>query len=114
MEPIIQKNLYRIRKFEYQRVLWVRLSFLFLVIIAFSILFYKDIVESQSIILYLGIVGFVLPLAVIWWYWTMRLIKIMLKLRQDEITILNGIVLDVKDMKEKINSLTARGNNNNL
>jgi len=88
-----------ISKLNIERKLWLALSGL--VIAASFVLFLGwntiQINHLQWVFVTSGI-----TVSMIWWFWTMRLIRIILNHRLTEVEILQEIVTDIKDIKNNV------------
>ncbi|NBO28732.1 MAG: hypothetical protein EBV10_05740 [Synechococcaceae bacterium WB6_1A_059] len=51
------------------------------------------------------IFGFFIIVSVIWWYWTMSMIKKLLTMRQLEVKILEDLVKDINQVKKDIQNI---------
>jgi hypothetical protein len=91
-----------ISKLNIERKLWLALSGL--VIAASFVLFLGwntiQINHLQWVFVTSGI-----TVSIIWWFWTMRLIRIILNHRLVEVEILHEIVNDIKDIKINVANL---------
>jgi hypothetical protein len=91
-----------ISKLNIERKLWLALSGL--VVAASFVLFLSwntiQINHLQWVFVTLGI-----TVSMIWWFWTMRLIRIILNHRLTEVEILQEIVNDIKDIKINVANL---------
>jgi len=91
-----------IGKLNIERKLWLALSGL--VVAASFVLFLGwnsiQVNHLQWVFVTLGI-----TVSMIWWFWTMRLIRIILNHRLTEVEILQEIVNDIKDIKINVANL---------
>jgi len=91
-----------IGKLNIERKLWLALSGL--VVAASFVLFLGwnsiQVNHLQWFFVTLGI-----TVSMIWWFWTMRLIRIILNHRLTEVEILQEIVNDIKDIKINVANL---------
>lgn len=88
-----------IERFEHSRKFWLRISLLVVVVVNGIIWGWDKVHESRWawILTSLG-----LTIGVVWWYWTMKLIRITLNHRYDEIEILKDLVSDIKSIKNDL------------
>jgi hypothetical protein len=78
---------------------WLFLS-AFVVTAVLGIIFgWSNVQESHLLWL---VVGTGLLLSVVWWYWTMRLIRHMLDFKREESVILMSIVKEIRYIKNKV------------
>jgi hypothetical protein len=98
----LKSHLEKIKKFDNDRILWLRLSgfvAIAILVIIFDLTFFK--VEGVHWIL----ISIGLILSVCWWYWTMKIIRELLSHRLAEVEILHNIVLDIREIKEDVKKL---------
>lgn len=102
MIPRLKKVTDDLSKIELERIFWLRLSAFVVITVLAVILKWDDIeiAHTQWIFVSAG-----LSLSVVWWYWTMRLIRQILQHRRDEVLILHDIVTDIKEIKSEISKL---------
>ena len=91
-----------LKKLNSERKVWLTVSS----IVCLGILF---LIFDWNCVQTLHLRGYVIAggliLSVSWWYWTMRLIRIILSHRQEEFEILQQIVDDIKLIKKDITDL---------
>lgn len=97
MTNLLEKHNQTLKKINSQRKIWAWLSISVIAVIAVFVLDQKHI-ESTNIIWYFVSFGFII--SVLWWYWTMRLIKFIIEYRTEETQILQDIVSDIKYIKK--------------
>lgn len=88
-----------VEKFEHSRKFWLRISF-FVVLVVNGIVFGWNEIHPTRWAWILTSLG--LMISVIWWYWTMKLIRITLASRNDEIEILKDLSHDIKSIKKDL------------
>jgi K+ transporter len=91
-----------ISKLNIERKLWLALSGLvvassFVLFLGWNLI---QIHHLQWVFVTLGI-----TVSMIWWFWTMRLIRIILNHRLTEVEILQEIVSDIRDIKDNVANL---------
>ena len=99
MESRLQKHLKNLRQLDAERRHWLRVSG-FVVLVVLGIIFeWNHVVQDH-----LGwlIVSSGLPITVLWWYWTMRIVRHLLESKNDEYHILTDIVFSIKEIKQDI------------
>jgi hypothetical protein len=91
-----------IGKLNIERKLWLILSVLVVAASVISFLGWDSIQvhHLQWVFVTSGIL-----ISMIWWFWTMRLIRIILNHRLVEIEILQEIVNDIRDIKNNVANL---------
>lgn len=99
MEKNLSKHQDHLKAFDKQRKAWLALS-AFVVIAVGDIIFNWSAVTTNYLVWVLVSCG--LLVAVVWWYWTMRLIKQLINHRIEEAEILHDIVSDIKDIKKEV------------
>lgn len=102
MTDILTKHAKKLEKFNQERVFWLKLS-AFVCIVILLILADWNILRVSDYIWYFVIAG--LTVAVLWWYWTMRIFRHILTHRVEELVILKEIVEDVKDVKNELKKI---------
>jgi K+/H+ antiporter YhaU regulatory subunit KhtT len=93
----VQKHRDALAKLERQRILWLRLSAFVAAVVLAVVLQWNTIHGSklQWIITSAG-----LTISVVWWYWTMSVIRQIITFRINEAKVLANIVGDVQDIKQ--------------
>lgn len=91
-----------ISKLNIERKLWLALSGL---VIAASFVLFLGWNTIQINHLQWVFVTSVITVSIIWWFWTMRLIRIILNHRLVEVEILHEIVNDIKEIKINVANL---------
>lgn len=96
---LIKKHLEQIEKFDSQRKNWLRLS-AFVVITILGIIWDWRHIQEYNLTWWIGSAGLIV--AVLWWYWTMIVIRLLLTHRVHEAELLYEIVSDIKEIKKDI------------
>ncbi len=96
MDSTILKKLNKLNK---ERIFWLKLSAFVVLVILLAVLNITYIINSDLIFL-LG--GFGLIVAVIWWCWTMSIIRKLIEFKTIEANIMNDIISDVREIKQNI------------
>jgi hypothetical protein len=99
MKDILLHHLTELKKIDNQRKAWLLLSALVIVAVSF-IIFNASRLEEFRILWVVGSLGIVL--AVVWWFWTMRIVNKVISHRTEEINILIELNNNVKGIKEDI------------
>lgn len=91
-----------LESFNVERVFWLKLSG-FIVVLLLSTIWKWDFIQSY----HLGWIIFTIgtSISVLWWYWTMKLIRTTLHHRQEEVSILIDLVEDIKAIKTQVKDL---------
>ena len=101
----LKTHLEKIKQFDKDRLLWLKLSGVvafFISLIIINLLFFK--VESIHWIT----ISISLGLSVSWWYWTMRILQDLLNHRLAEVEILADIINDIKEIKNDVKKLDQK------
>ena len=105
MDKKIARHLNHLKLFDNQRRSWLALS-AFVVLSVGSIIWnwYKF---DQSNLIWIPIV-LGLTVSVVWWYWTMRLIKDLIQQRREESEILVDIISHIRLVQNEVRKLHQR------
>ncbi|NBP16129.1 hypothetical protein EBU95_17385 [bacterium] len=99
VKQILDKHKEKLNKFKTQHGMWVKASLGVIIVTVLTILdhFYK----APTILHWIFIpAGFIISVA--WWYWTMSLVKELIKHKHYEIEILTSLMSEIKDIKQTI------------
>lgn len=103
MVELILKHLEELRIFERQRLMWLRLSgFVFFTVV----LIIADYLWVGQKDLYWPLFPIGLVLTVTWWYWTMKIIRSLIRYRETELEIMKELLTDIKEVKQGIRILS--------
>lgn len=91
--------------FNKERVYWLRLSG-FVAIAILLILADWAFIGIGSV--HWVLIGTGLVLSVIWWYWTMKLVRQLLNHRMTEVEILSDIIDEIREVKKSVENLNAK------
>lgn len=82
-------------KINYQKKLWYKLSILVLFVIIFIIFEYNFIIDKnlEKYFLFFG-----LMLSASWWFWTMKVLSTLIKIKTVQMEILNQIIQNIKQI----------------
>ncbi len=101
----LKTNIQKLKQFDQDRIVWLKLSGLALIVVILLIIDWSIFGTNK---LYWILISFGLILSVSWWYWTMKLIRDLLKHRLMEMEILSGIVNDIKEIKKDVRNIDGR------
>lgn len=101
----MKKLLEDINNSRRQRSKWIKLSYVFIVFLAFLTINWSTIVETHSLALWVSISAILIPVAAIWWYWTVNLVRKLLNHREEEFKIIESIVHDLQHIKKDLDEL---------
>jgi hypothetical protein len=97
-KKLLKQHLENFKKLDRQRIIWLRLS-AFVVLAVLGVLWdWNDIVQYKLGWL-IGACGLII--SVLWWYWTMIVIRLLIQYRAEETQILFEIVDDIKLIKKE-------------
>lgn len=99
MVNLLQKHLADLKEFKRQRTLWLKLSGFVSMMVVIIVVDWNIIIQHRSLWL---AVSAGLILSVIWWYWTMSIIRKMIEHRSIETQIIIELVSDIKEVKKEI------------
>jgi uncharacterized membrane protein len=99
MAQQIEKINIELDQINKERIFWLRIS-VFVSMAVLGIIWNCNSTHINWVLLSLA-----LGISVIWWYWTMRIIRITLDHRRTEVEILHGIIDDIKEIKTKVAEL---------
>ena len=105
MKNLLEKNLKDLKTFDRQRKQWLVLS-IFVVVSVLSVIFEFNQIQQLHLEWLLATSGLVV--AVVWWYWTMQLMKKLIGHKEDEYKILQSIVNDVREIKAEVQNTIAK------
>lgn len=95
----LTSQLKKLEKFNKDRYTWIKLSILVLI----SVLL---LIADWTLLLTLNLHWLFVPggliISIIWWYWTMKLIRELINQKQTEVELLSSLIEDIKDIKEDI------------
>lgn len=96
----IKKLLNTFQKIEKQRTIWIRLSIITAVIMLGIVLDWSYIATNPTHLWIIFTLG--LLLSVIWWIWTMRLIKVLLDTKQNLLSIMLELTKNISETRLEI------------
>jgi hypothetical protein len=102
MDKKINHHLRHLKAFNDQRRAWLVLSFFVTATILKIVFDWKSFKSAHIIWMFLTL-GF--TVSVVWWYWTMRLIRQLIDHRKDESEILYDIVQAIRDIQTEVKNL---------
>ena len=95
----IQEHIRELKQYDRQRVFWLRLSGFVAIAILVAISDWNYIISNEYT---WGWITLGLILSVVWWYWTMMLIRKLLHHREVESHILLQITKDIQKIKNEV------------
>lgn len=91
--------------------IWFAYSFIFSAILLLLSMGWKRLLIASDPILWTIIVVVLVPLAGLWWYWTIVLIAFFLDRRDAEVAILKDIITEVHMVREEVEELKKNNPN---
>lgn len=98
----LSKIIEQLNEFERDRKFWLRLS-AFIIIAIISIIWEWDVIQLNHTEWLFGSIGLIV--SAIWWFWTMRVLRMTLEHRKDEIIILGELIADIKSIKNDVSKM---------
>jgi hypothetical protein len=95
----LTRHITDLKRIEIQRRWWLMLSAVVTSTIGYIIFEWQTVHDLK---LGWAIVSLSLILAVVWWYWTMRVIRCFINFRKEETEILMDIVREVREIKDQV------------
>jgi len=102
METRLKKHLDKLQNFNNERKGWLALSGFVVAAVLGIIYTWKSVVDNHLIWITIS-GGF--TLLVIWWYWTMMIIRHVLESKTSEYEILHEIIVSIQEIKEDVKKL---------
>ena len=102
----LKKHIKEIERFDRNRIFWLRLSGFVVISILLVIVDWAFLGVNG---IYWILVSSGLVLSVVWWYWTMKLVREILSHRMIELDILTGLVSDIQEIKQDVKKLDHNG-----
>lgn len=99
MHSLVKENLKKIDDLEKERIFWLKISAFVVFISTLMIFNWKYFVQAELIFTVTSIGIFI---TIIWWYWTMNIIKKLIQIKLSETLLLDELTSTTKDIKEKI------------
>lgn len=102
MEQRLKHHLNQLHQFDTERRGWLVLSG-FVVVAVLGVIFGWNLVVQSHLIWLVVASG--LTISVVWWYWTMKLVRHLINSKEDEYMILTEIVEHIHSIKEDVKKL---------
>lgn len=99
MEQNINRQIKKLNKLNTERKSWLMISGFIIISILGIIFDWNGIVLCR---LQYAFVGAGLIISVVWWFWTMRLIRLLINHRIAEAETLREILTDIKSIRQEI------------
>lgn len=99
---ILDRHIKKLNILSIQRKWWIRFSILVVLFVGFI---YIDFITQNMNIMHWIIIGGGFFIAIIWWYWSMHLVREILNHKHYEAEILKHLVDEVKELKNSIKSI---------
>jgi hypothetical protein len=101
MEQKINQQIKKLKNLDIERKGWLMVSG-FIIISILGIIFDWNTVMVFK--LQYALVGAGLIISVVWWFWTMRIIRLLINHRIVETETLKEILIDIKSIRREINT----------
>lgn len=99
MENKLEKQLHELKTIDRYRKYWLILSF-FVTAVLTGLIFGWNSIHDHKIVWALATLG--LSTAVVWWYWTMSIIRRLINHRVEESKLLHDLVMDIRCIKDSV------------
>lgn len=95
----IKEKLKSLNNLNRERIFWLRIS-IFVVFFCLLTVFTWDTLYKHNLLWIIG--GFGILVAVVWWYWTMSIIRKLLSFKTVETEIMVDLITDIKEIKQEV------------
>lgn len=99
MLDVLKAHLSSLNQIDQQRIIWLRISG-FIAVAILSIIFSWDTIYRNHLSVLVVSLGLII--SVIWWYWTMIIIRKLVTARVEENKLLSQLAQDFNDLKIEI------------
>ena len=101
MEQKINHQIKKLKNLDIERKGWLMVSGFIMISILGIIFDWKTVIlfKLQYIFVCAGLI-----ISVVWWFWTMRLIRLLIDHRMAEAETLKEILIDIKSIRKEINT----------
>lgn len=101
MEQKINHQIKKLKNLDIERKGWLMVSGFIMISILGIIFDWKTVIlfKLQYILVCAGLI-----ISVVWWFWTMRLIRLLIDHRMAEAETLKEILIDIKSIRKEINT----------
>jgi membrane protein YdbS with pleckstrin-like domain len=99
MAKNINQSLDTLHSLNKERVFWLKIS-IFIVLISLLTIFNWEYLADTNIVYILTSLGIII--SIIWWYWTMMIIRKLITFKIAETELLKDIVDNVQYVREKL------------
>jgi predicted membrane channel-forming protein YqfA (hemolysin III family) len=102
MAENIKQYIKEFEKIEKQRIAWLRLSILVAIAMLAIVLDWTYISNNQHLwfLFFLG-----LGLSIVWWYWTMNLVKKIIRIKQELLHLVVDLTENISNTRSEITKL---------
>jgi cytosine/uracil/thiamine/allantoin permease len=98
----IKALLNKIKKYETQRKIWIAFSVFFVSFILSMLIEWKQLIKLDSIEVWIAILTILISTGISWWYWTMTVLRNLLREKQTELELLIDLSNDIKSIKQEV------------
>ena len=103
---ITKNNKSQIEKLNSQRRAWLYASSVVFVGIILLIFGWDFVDNFHTKKAWWAIVSLMLILSINWWYWTIRVIRMLIQQRRNEIDVLSELIVNIKLVKTEVSDLS--------
>lgn len=96
----LEQGLAQLEKLNRQRIIWLRLSGFVVIAILTLFVDWHYIQENRKLEFLVISSGIIL--SVLWWYWTMIILKNMIEQKKAESDAIIGVIQEVREIKEMV------------
>ncbi len=99
MDKQLINNLKNLNRLNNERIFWLKFSSLISLLAILILLTWDYLIISNAIWF---VAGFAIIVTIIWWYWTMTIIRKIIGFKTIETELLGELIKDIRDLKENI------------
>lgn len=107
MTPELKKQINQLQTIENQRNTWIKLGVIFVIyLVLLAVEWYAEAILTAGVWILAGII--IALTTIVWWVWTMFLIKSLLNTKLEEIQLLTAVIEDIKTVKNDVAELKKK------
>lgn len=95
------------------RKLWNASLVLVFVLVCSLIAFWDFISENESIFVWTTVGFITLSVLINWWYWSIKVLLVILKFQKNEVNIVGNLLIEVKELRLQLIEISKDEKNNN-
>jgi hypothetical protein len=104
-ENYSEKNKQYVVGVKNQRAKWIKFSLVFSFLLVVLGIEWDRLLTINNPVLWGGLGLILIPTAMFWWYWTMKIINFFLTQRVKEVEILEEIIIDIRLIRKDVEEL---------